>query len=306
MLWVVEHLVRQSRLHHLAALHHHDAPGEQPCDGDVMGDERHGDAQPGDQGADEVEQPRLDGHVEPAGRLVHEHEARVGDEGAGDLQTLQHAAGELAGLCVQPVIGDFDLAQPVERGGADVAVMAGALGHQPLADIAAGGHAHAQRVARVLVDVAPVGAVQRAQGGRGHGMDVMRGAIRVAIDDGAAIRRDAAGQHVEQRGLAGARFADDGEHLAGPERGADLVECGDPAEAEAEIACVEDGCVRHAGRPVGAGGIGAGGRVAHRWRRIGGAGHSAASCSGRRCSQKSVSEQTNILAPWLSVTTSSR
>ena len=51
-----------------------------------------------DQPAQEVEQARLHRDVEAAGRLVHEHQARAGDEIAGDLQALAHAAGEGARL----------------------------------------------------------------------------------------------------------------------------------------------------------------------------------------------------------------
>ncbi len=46
----------------------------------------------------QIEQARLHRHVEAAGRLVHEDQPRPGDEVAGDLQALVHAAGKGAGL----------------------------------------------------------------------------------------------------------------------------------------------------------------------------------------------------------------
>jgi hypothetical protein len=42
----------------------------------------------------QIEQPRLHRDIETAGRLVHEDQPRIGDQVAGDLQPLPHAAGE--------------------------------------------------------------------------------------------------------------------------------------------------------------------------------------------------------------------
>ena len=52
-----------------------------------------GEAELGDEAAQQVEQARLHRDVEAAGRLVHEDEPRLGDEVARDLQALAHAAG---------------------------------------------------------------------------------------------------------------------------------------------------------------------------------------------------------------------
>jgi hypothetical protein len=71
----------------------------------------------------QVEQPRLHRDIETAGRLVHEDEPRPGDEIARDLQPLAHAARKGARLVVDPVFIDFDPAEPVGRGFADIAVM---------------------------------------------------------------------------------------------------------------------------------------------------------------------------------------
>ena len=123
MLRIVQHLVGQPGLHHHAALHHHDAVRQQAGHGEVVGDQHHGDVQPRDQRADQVEQARLHRDVEPAGRLVHEHQARMGHQGAGDLQALQHAARESARHVVDAGGIDLHLGQPVDRLGADVAVV---------------------------------------------------------------------------------------------------------------------------------------------------------------------------------------
>ena len=156
-----------------------------------------------------------------------------GDEGAGDLQALEHAAGEGGGEVVDAGRVDLDLGEPVHGGGADLGVVAGAGGHEALADVAAGGDAHAERLAGVLVDEAPVGAVQGAQGGGGEGEEVLRVAVGGA---GRGRSRWPGGggeaRHVEEGGLAGTGFADDGEDLAGVEGGVDVDEGGDGAEME--------------------------------------------------------------------------
>ncbi len=106
----------------------------------------------------QVEKTRLDGDVEPAGRLVHEHQARPRHQIARDLQALAHAARKGGRRIVDAVGGDLDAPQPFERVLANAPVVALADRHQPLADVAAGRNAHAQAARRVLVDEAPVGA----------------------------------------------------------------------------------------------------------------------------------------------------
>jgi hypothetical protein len=158
---IVEHPVGQAGLDHLAVLHHHHAVRQQPRDREVVRDDDDGQAEIVDEAAQQVEQARLHRDIETAGRLVHEDEPRPGDEIARDLQPLAHAAGKGARLIVYAVNTDFDPAEPVGRGFADIAVMALADGHQPLADIGARGYAHPQPVGGILVHEAPVGAHQK-------------------------------------------------------------------------------------------------------------------------------------------------
>ena len=61
--------------------------------------------------------------------------------------------------------------------------MALADGHQPLADIGAGRHPHAQAVARVLVDKSPIGAHQQAPLGLADAVDVQVLTQAVAKDN---------------------------------------------------------------------------------------------------------------------------
>ena len=115
MLRIVQHLVGQPGLHHPAALHHHDAMGEQPRHREVVRHQHHGEAESATRRANQVEQACLHRNVEPAGRLVHEHQPRMRHQRARDLQSLQHAAGEGARQVVDAVGVDLHLAQPFER-----------------------------------------------------------------------------------------------------------------------------------------------------------------------------------------------
>ena len=151
---------------------------------------------------------------------------------ARDLQALQHAAGERARQIVDAVGVDLHLRQPVDRLRTNVAVMPRALRHQPFADIAAGGDVHAQVLPRILMHETPVGTMQRAQRRRRHRVHVVQPARRIAIPDGAGIGRQPAGQHVQQRRLAGARFADHRQHLARPQIDIDAAQRGDGAERQ--------------------------------------------------------------------------
>ena len=65
--------------------------------------------------------------------------------------------------------------------------MAIAQRHQPLADVAAGRHVHAQPARGVLMHEAPVGAHQRSAFGLAHAGKVAHGAVAAAIADHAGI-----------------------------------------------------------------------------------------------------------------------
>ena len=116
---------------------------------------------------------------------------------ARDLQPLQHAAGKSARQIIDPVGVDLHLAQPFQRLATNIAVMPRTLRHQPLTDIAAGGHVHAQVLFRILVHEPPIGSMQRAQRRRRHRMHVMQPARGIAIPHGAGLWSDTARQHIQ-------------------------------------------------------------------------------------------------------------
>ncbi|ENN84500.1 hypothetical protein RHSP_72583 [Rhizobium freirei PRF 81] len=213
---IVEHTVGETMLDHLSVLHHHHAVRQEAGNGEVVRDDDRRKAEIVDEAANEVEQAGLHGNVETAGRLVHEDKAGAGHQIAGDLQALAHAAGEGARLIVDAVGVDFHPLQPVDGRVADVAVVAVADRHQPLADIGAGRNRHAQAVGRVLMHEAPVGPHQEPALGLVHAEEVTIGLVAHMIFDAACRRQQSRRNAVEQRRLAGAGFADDGQHFAGP------------------------------------------------------------------------------------------
>ncbi|MCY1557848.1 hypothetical protein D9M68_947330 [compost metagenome] len=91
--------------------------------------------------------------------------------------------------------------------------MAHALCHQPFADIGAGRYAHAQAIAGILLDEAPLGAQQRAPLRFAGAVQVDPGAVLAAVSDRAAIRRATPGEQAEQGRLARAGLADNAQHL---------------------------------------------------------------------------------------------
>jgi hypothetical protein len=92
-----------------------------------------------------------------------------------------------------------------------------AQAHQALADVGAGRDVHAQPLGRVLVDEAPVGARQQALLGLAHREDLAQAAGSRLELHAARVGLVARRHRIEQGGLAGARLAHDGQHLAGPE-----------------------------------------------------------------------------------------
>src|SRR6266511_838571 len=103
----VEHLLR-GELHEVAEVHHRDAIGDVVHDAQVVRDEQVRELDLLLEIVEEVEDLRLDRHVERAHRLV-EHEAfRADRERARDADTLSLAAAELVRIAVEGVGGQAD------------------------------------------------------------------------------------------------------------------------------------------------------------------------------------------------------
>ena len=212
---LIEDLVRRAVLHDLARVHHGDAVGHVGHHAHVVGDEDDGEPALLLDGVDELQNLRLNGHVQRGGRLVADQDLRVGGQGDGDDHALPHAAGQLEGVLVEPAlrIGDAHSSQQLQRPLLRVTlgnlfVEQHGLG-QLLADLHDGVQAgqrvledHAQLVAAVLVELILLQLQQ----------------IHALIEDGARAHHGVGGQDAHQRPrrdrLAGAGFAHDGQRLA--------------------------------------------------------------------------------------------
>src|SRR6185312_5498141 len=151
------------------------------------------------------------------GRLVEHDEARLQHQGAGDRDALALAAGEFVRITFARRGIEPDLAQRIVDHPLALLGRADAVHLEALADDLRHRHARAERAERVLEDDLHLLA-QRADVALAERLQVL------------AVEMDAAGaalqpqQREAERGLAGARFADQADRMALAERDADAVD----------------------------------------------------------------------------------
>ena len=104
-------------LHFAAGIHHQHAFGDLRHHPQIVGDENDGGAHPLLELAHQIEDLRLNGHIERGGRLVGDQELRVAGERHGDHHPLPHAAGELMRIFAHAPLrlGDADQSQHLHR-----------------------------------------------------------------------------------------------------------------------------------------------------------------------------------------------
>jgi hypothetical protein len=115
-----------------------------------------------------------------------------------------------------------------------------AHGHQPLADVGACAHTHAQSLARILVHEAPFGAREQAAARFGEAMDIDGAGRCRLVDDRARVGREAACEAIQQGRLARPRFADDAQNFARPQIEVHIVAGDATAEALGDVADREE------------------------------------------------------------------
>ena len=93
MLLSVEHLCRRSHLHDLATIQHSHPIGHVTHDVQVMRNENEAYPRPLLQIGEQVQDRRLDGHIQCRGRLVTNHHARLAGQRARYGHTLLLPAG---------------------------------------------------------------------------------------------------------------------------------------------------------------------------------------------------------------------
>ena len=241
-----EELVHRRLLDLPAGVHDEHAVGDVGDDAEVVRDQDDRRPEPLADVAHQVEDPRLDRHVERGRRLVGDQDLRVAGERHRDHHALAHAAGELVRVLVDAPLRRRD-ADEVEQ--LDRALRAPRARDSPRCrrstsrDLVADREDRVERRHRLLEDerdLAPADAAQMRVAGAASRSTPVEAAR-------AARRRASRGSSREQRhrgdALAAARLADDAEHLARREREREPVDGVHGAvvglEAHREVADVE-------------------------------------------------------------------
>ncbi len=147
-----EQQVRRRPLHDAAGIHHDDVVRDLGHHRQVVADEldRHADAHL--QFQHEIEDLRLDGHVERGGGLVGNQQLRLAGEGHRDHRALAHPARELVRIGPRPVARrvDADRLQQADRLLLRRAPGDAAMQHEHFGDLPADRHDRVQRRHRLL------------------------------------------------------------------------------------------------------------------------------------------------------------
>ena len=113
-------VVGGAELDEAAEVHHADAVGDVADDGEVVGDEHQREVEAILEVDEQVDDLRLDRHVERRDRLVGEDDVRLDGQRPGQTDALALAAGELVRVAVGGVGGKSDEAEQLVHPGGDV------------------------------------------------------------------------------------------------------------------------------------------------------------------------------------------
>ena len=213
---IEENLVDHADFHNLAGVHNRHTVGHVGHHAQVVGDIDDGHVLLALQLADQIQNLRLDGHIQGGGRLVADQDLRTAGHGDGDDHALAHAAGKLMRILIIAAlrIGDTHQLQHVDGLALGLAA------------------AHALMQLDGLLNL-HADLLQRVQAGHGilrhHGdlaaadgapflLGSKLGQILAVIQDGAAGDRAVFIQHAHKalgkHGLARAGLAHDGQRFA--------------------------------------------------------------------------------------------
>ena len=225
MAGLVEDLVDGARLHDLAGVHDVHIIGDFGHNAQVVGDVDDRDAALFLDGADQLQDFGLNGHVQSGGGLITDEQVGVAGQRDGDDHALPHTAGQLMGVVLHPLfrIGDAHLFQQLHS--LFVGLILGHFEvpehslHDLLADLHGGvqaGHGVLEHHGDPLaVDVAadPLFVfLQQVHGLRGAVGVVVAELDGAAVDDGVLGQDAHGGFHGD--GLARAGLADQSHRLA--------------------------------------------------------------------------------------------
>jgi hypothetical protein len=149
---VVEERVGFRQLHDLAEIHHGDPVAHVPDHGKIMSDDHEGQPEALLQVFEQIDDLRLDRHVEGRDRLVADDQLGIARQRPGDADALALAAGEFVRVAVRMGRQQADRAHEV--GHALALLPAGSEAVQPdwLGDDVAHIHARVEGGVRILKD----------------------------------------------------------------------------------------------------------------------------------------------------------
>lgn len=166
----------------------------------------------------QVQDLRLDGDIQRRRRLVSDDEGGIAGDGHGDGHALAHATRQLVRIILVAISGarQADLAQQADRLAPGFAPVQATMSPQYLGHLRAGAHDRVEGRKRLLEDHRKTVAAQPAKPAFGRRRQVLALEFDPALLALAKLRRQQAHQGQRGQGLAAARLADDGQHLARP------------------------------------------------------------------------------------------
>jgi hypothetical protein len=235
----LEDLVGRALLDDHAVLHHEDAVAEVADDAEVVRDEEVAHARRLAQSRQQVEDLRLDRHVERRHRLVEHDHGGAGRERAGDGDPLPLAARHPQREAPGDPGREADLLQQLEHAGTTGGTPGELSRRQGVQQDALDVPARVERAQRVLIDDRDESAPQAATG---LGQRRPRFAEQL---DGSAVEFFEAEREPGGRALARARLPDDAEGLAGEQVERDAVDRGAGPAVGADVALHEATGAQH-------------------------------------------------------------
>ena len=209
----------------LPGVHHHGAVADGGGQLQVVGDEQHRQPEVAPQAVEDRHDLGLGGDVQGGRRLIGQQQPRLGQQGRGDHDPLQHAAGHLVRVLPEPLVPmvDADLGEHVHRPPARLRRGHPEVGPERLGhEVPDPPHRVGVRP-RILEDHRYLVAVP-AQVRAGEPVDVGARVPDRALDLGPTRQQavDRPGGH----GLARPRLADQADGLARPHRERDITQHG--------------------------------------------------------------------------------
>ena len=216
---------RLAEFDHLAAPEHHDAIGDLRDDREVVGDIQRGGAVLADQFAERRQAFDLRRHVQRGRRLVEHDDIGPRDHRHRRHRALQLPAGDLVRIAIADGhrIGQIELLEQAYRLGARLGRLQHPMPDRGLADLVHQRHRRIEGSRGALGDVGDARPPELTALVRAHLANVLAVQHDLAADD-ETVAASVAHRGQSDRGLAGAGFADQADHLAAFEHQRNVVD----------------------------------------------------------------------------------